>query len=127
MVVIFSAWKTMVGTAVTSLPWAFQQSGMMLGLLGTLVGFFISYYTCMLIIRMAGDDPDYCETLRKFYGKSLLTLTILFRVERVSHRANCTRYFDCWCNYCLLRYHGPSTVSRFTRFVLLERWKSFYI
>ena len=22
----------------------------------------------MLIIRMAGDDPDYCETLRKFYG-----------------------------------------------------------
>ena len=49
---------------------------MMLGLLGTLVGFFISYYTCMLIIRMAGDDPDYCETLRKFYGKSNLTLII---------------------------------------------------
>ena len=23
----------------------------------------------MLIIRMAGDDPDYCETLRKFYGR----------------------------------------------------------
>ena len=41
---------------------------MMLGLLGALGGFFISYYTCMLIIRMAGNDSDYCETLRKFYG-----------------------------------------------------------
>ena len=31
MVIIFSCWKTMIGTAVVSLPWAFQQSGIILG------------------------------------------------------------------------------------------------
>ena len=31
--------------------------------------FVISYYTCKLIIDMAGNDADYSDTLRKFYGK----------------------------------------------------------
>ena len=34
----------------------------------------------MLIIRMTGNDPDYCETLRKFYGTYFKTLLTNFSV-----------------------------------------------
>ena len=69
-VIIFSCWKTMLGTAVVTLPYCFQQSGILLGLVLSFVTFLISFYTCKLIIEMAGTDPDYADTLRKFYGKS---------------------------------------------------------
>ena len=59
----------MIGTAVVSLPWAFQESGMLLGLIITLTSFLVSFYTCKLIIDMAGTDPDYSDTLKKYFGK----------------------------------------------------------
>ena len=58
----------MVGTCVATLPWAFQQSGLLLGLILCFTSFLISFYTCKLIIDMAGNDPDYSVTLKKFYG-----------------------------------------------------------
>ena len=69
MVVIFSIWKTMIGTAVVSLPWAFEESGIALGLIISFVSFLISFYTCKLIVDTAGDDVDYSTTLKKYYGK----------------------------------------------------------
>lgn len=71
LVVIFSVWKTMVGTAVLSLPWAFELAGIALGLIISLVSFLISFYTCKLIVDQAGDDVDYSITLKKYYGKTL--------------------------------------------------------
>jgi amino acid permease len=71
LVVIFSVWKTMVGTAVLSLPWAFELAGIALGLIISLVSFLISFYTCKLIVDQAGDDADYSITLKKYYGKTL--------------------------------------------------------
>lgn len=70
MIIIFSVWKTMIGTAVVTLPWTFQQSGLVLGIIFCFTSFIISFYTCKLIIDMAGNDADYSDTLRKFYGKS---------------------------------------------------------
>lgn len=58
----------MIGTAVASLPWAFQQSGLILGLIISFCSFLVSFYTCKLIIQMSGSDPDYSITLRKYYG-----------------------------------------------------------
>ena len=58
----------MVGTCVATLPYAFQQTGIILGLILCFVSFLISFYTCKLIIDMAGADADYSITLRKFYG-----------------------------------------------------------
>ena len=58
----------MIGTAVAALPWTYQQSGIVLGLVLSLVSFLVSFYTCKLIIDMAGNDPDYSITLKKFYG-----------------------------------------------------------
>jgi amino acid permease len=74
LVVIFSCWKTMIGTAVAALPWTFQQSGIILGLILCFTSFIISFYTCKLIIDMAGNDSDYSETLRKYYGKLICHL-----------------------------------------------------
>jgi len=39
--------------------------------------FLVSWYTCQLIIDQTGDDPDYADTLKKYYGKSSLKLIIL--------------------------------------------------
>ena len=59
----------MIGTAVATLPWSFQQSGVILGIILSFISYLVSFYTCKLIIDMAGNDSDYSDTLRKFYGK----------------------------------------------------------
>lgn len=70
MVIIFSVWKTMIGSAVVSLPWAFQQAGLMIGLIVTFTSFIVSYYTCYLIVRSSSRDSDFSDTVRRYYGKS---------------------------------------------------------
>ena len=70
MVIIFSVWKTMIGSAVVSLPWAFQQAGLFLGCFISLTSFIASYYTCYLIIHCARKDSDFSDTVRRYYGKS---------------------------------------------------------
>ena len=68
MVIIFSVWKTMIGSAVVSLPWAYQQSGLIVGCLVTCTSFLVSYYTCYLIIYAARKDSDFFDTVRRYYG-----------------------------------------------------------
>mmetsp|Transcript_3373 Transcript_3373/g.4300 ORF Transcript_3373/g.4300 Transcript_3373/m.4300 type:complete len:105 (-) Transcript_3373:141-455(-) len=58
----------MLGSAILSLPWAFQESGLVLGQLISFTSFVISFYTCKLIVDTAGDDADYSDTLRKYFG-----------------------------------------------------------
>ena len=58
----------MVGSALVSLPWAFQASGLLLGIFVSFTSFLISYYTCSLIIETAKNDSDYIFTLKKYYG-----------------------------------------------------------
>lgn len=65
----------MMGSAVVSMPWAIQQSGIALGMIICFTSFLISFYTCKLIVDMTGDDPDFSDTARKYYGKSYLSLT----------------------------------------------------
>ncbi len=59
----------MVGSGIVSLPWTFQESGFLLGLIICLVGLVVSYRTCILMIRVAGNDKEYFETLYKYWGK----------------------------------------------------------
>ncbi len=59
----------MAGTGIVTMPWAFQQSGIFLGVLLTFIAFIISFYTCYLVIKTAGDDIDYTETLKRYFGK----------------------------------------------------------
>lgn len=68
MVIIFSIWNTMAGSAIVSLPWAFQTSGLLLGIIISFVSFLVSYYTCYLIVLTAKKDKDYVYTLKKYFG-----------------------------------------------------------
>lgn len=69
--IILSCWNTMVGSAVVALPWAFQSSGIVLGVMVSFVSFVVSFYTCALILETAKHDDDYIFTLKKYFGKSI--------------------------------------------------------
>lgn len=113
IVIIFSCWKTMMGSAVVSMPWAFQQSGMGLGMIISFVSFVISYYTCYLIVEMTGDDPDFADTSRKYYGKILFifVIYIICRSIRLLHRSMCPSNSDSRCNHRLLRNNDSDVLS----------------
>jgi len=42
---IFSCWNGMVGTGLFTIPWAYSQSGIVLGIILTIVAFIISFTT----------------------------------------------------------------------------------
>jgi solute carrier family 38 (sodium-coupled neutral amino acid transporter), member 9 len=77
--VIFSVWNTMVGTGMLTIPWAYSNTGFILGIskdfkvylniVITLICFLISYYTCWLVLKTAGKDTDYTDTLQKQFGR----------------------------------------------------------
>ena len=58
----------MIGAAIVTLPWAFQQSGMALGAAISFSSYLVSFYTTKLIVDATGQDADFCITLRKYYG-----------------------------------------------------------
>jgi amino acid permease len=66
----------MTGTGVLTVPWAFQQSGIALGIALTFVAFAFSTYTCYLVIKTAGGDLDYTETIKKQFGKKGWTISM---------------------------------------------------
>lgn len=66
---IFSVWNAMVGTGMLTIPWAYSNSGFILGLIITLICFLISFYTCYLVLKAAGNDTDYTDTLQKQFGR----------------------------------------------------------
>jgi hypothetical protein len=67
----------MVGTGMLTIPWAYSNSGFVLGLctiisfkillyiVVTLLSFLLSYYTCYLVLITAGKDVDFTETMQK--------------------------------------------------------------
>ena len=59
----------MIGTAIVSLPWAFEKAGIVIGCITSFICYCISFYTCWLIVDSIGDDADYSDTLKKYYGK----------------------------------------------------------
>lgn len=66
---IFSCWNGMVGTGLVTIPWAYSKSGLVLGLILTVLAFTVSFTTQYYIMKTAGSDIDYTETLRKTFGK----------------------------------------------------------
>ena len=59
----------MVGAGLTTIPWAYQQSGILLGIGLTTIAFAASYWTCYLVVITAGEDVDYTDTLQKAFGR----------------------------------------------------------
>ena len=69
-VIIVACWNTRVGPSMVSLPWSFQSSGILLGIIVSFTSFVVSFYTCALIIRTSKTDSDYVKTLQRYYGNS---------------------------------------------------------
>ena len=59
----------MVGTGLVTIPWAYSKAGLLLGIGLTILAFVISFYTCYLVIRTAGKDIDFTDTLWKHFGR----------------------------------------------------------
>jgi len=59
----------MVGTGLVTIPWAYSESGIILGIILTIVAFIISFTTQYFVMAAAGRDVDYTETLKKTFGK----------------------------------------------------------
>jgi sodium-coupled neutral amino acid transporter 9 len=75
---IFSVWNTMVGSSLLTVPWAFSNSGIVLGIFISFVTFVIAYYTCSLYIRLGKNDSDFADTVYKYYGKKGWIVTMIF-------------------------------------------------
>jgi len=68
-VIVFSIWNTMIGSVVVCLPWAFQQSGIALGVCICFSSFIVCFYTTRLIVISTGSDSDFTVTLKRYYGQ----------------------------------------------------------
>ena len=58
-----------MGPSLFAMPWAFEQSGIVLGFIMTMLSCPIAFYTCKLVVMSAGDDGDYFELMRNHFGK----------------------------------------------------------
>eukprot|EP00347_Sterkiella_histriomuscorum_P006074 403354168 len=83
---IFSVWNSMVGTGLLTIPWAYSNSGFILGIIITFLQFVVSFYTCYLVLKVAGDDTDYTDTLKKYFGKQFRIKFFINLQERLDHR-----------------------------------------
>ena len=66
---IISVWNSMVGSGLLTIPWAYSQSGLMLGVILSFTSFCVSFTTQYFVFIAAGDDLDYTDTLMKYFGR----------------------------------------------------------
>ena len=48
-----------MGSAIVALPWAFQQSGIVLGSVIAFISFYTSYHTTLLVLNSTKDDESF--------------------------------------------------------------------
>ena len=68
MTTIFSTWNSIVGMGLVVIPWAYTESGLLLGLALTGLCFTISFSTQYMVMKTAKKDLDYTDTMRKTFG-----------------------------------------------------------
>lgn len=52
----FVTWTTLLGLNFLIIPWAYANSGLLMGILTTIGIGLLSNYTCSLILREEGDE-----------------------------------------------------------------------
>ena len=73
----------MVGSGLVLVPWAFSNSGILLGSILVLVAFSMSFTTQYFVMKAAGNDTDYTETLKKTFGKKDWIVGMLLFILRL--------------------------------------------
>lgn len=66
---IFSCWNGMIGTGLVTVPWAYSESGIVLGMILTFIAFLLAFTTQYFIMTTAGKDIDYTDTLKRTFGQ----------------------------------------------------------
>lgn len=66
---ILSVWNGMVGSGLMTIPWAFSESGLALGVMLSALGFTISFTTQYFCFKAVGDDLDFTFTMEKHFGR----------------------------------------------------------
>lgn len=66
----FNVANTMMGTALLVMPIKFYNTGTITSVIGAIIMFAISYWTCNLcVIHSRDDEPDYPYAIRRVLGK----------------------------------------------------------
>ena len=65
--IVFNTWNAMIGCGTVTIPWAFQQSGIMLGVVLTAVACIFAFVTNYLLLRVAGKDTNFSDTMHRYF------------------------------------------------------------
>lgn len=67
IMIVFNTWNAMIGVGTVTLPWAFQQSGIILGIFLCAVACMFSFLTNYLLLRSAGKDTNFSDTMHRYF------------------------------------------------------------
>jgi amino acid permease len=59
----------MLGSALVTLPWAFQQAGWLFSIILCFSSVLISSYTCSIIVKFTREEDDFQDAIFKYFGK----------------------------------------------------------
>ena len=79
--IIFNTWNAMIGVGSVTLPWAFQQSGLVNGIIVTTLACVFSATTHLVYIKTADGEENYSTTMQKFfprYGWPISMMAFIF-------------------------------------------------
>lgn len=65
--VVFNTWNAMIGCGTVTIPWAYQQSGIVLGVFLTAIACVFAFTTNYIILRVAGKDINFSDTMHRFF------------------------------------------------------------
>lgn len=65
--IVFNTWNAMIGCGTVTVPWAFQQSGIILGVLITAIACLFAFITNYLLVRVAGKDTNFSDTMHRYF------------------------------------------------------------
>lgn len=65
--IIFNTWNAMIGCGTVTIPWAFQQSGILLGIFITAIACLFAFTTNYLLLRVAGSDTNFSDTMHRHF------------------------------------------------------------
>ena len=67
IMIIFNTWNAMIGVGTVTVPWAYQQSGIVNGIIITAISCVFTFVTNVIYLKTAGTDDNYSVTMQKYF------------------------------------------------------------
>ena len=68
MITQFTVWNTMAGSSVLTIPWAYSESGLIMGFVITTASFAVSLWTCKLCMDVTDPRGDFFDAVKHYLG-----------------------------------------------------------